>query len=489
MAVIKFYNTLTREKDEFNPIREGKVTMYNCGPTVYHYAHIGNLRAYVFADILRKTLEYGGYDVTQIINITDVGHLVSDEDEGEDKMEKGAVREGKTAQEIAKFYTDAFYADIAKLNIAPATRYTKATEHIPEQITLIQKLEEKGFTYETGDGIYFDTSKFPDYGKLARLDISGLQEGARIETNEEKKNRTDFALWKFSNPIRPASAPDNDTAKEKRQQEWPSPWGIGFPGWHIECSAMSMKYLGDTFDIHTGGIDHIPVHHTNEIAQAESATGKKFVNYWMHSGFVNIEGGKMAKSADNFVRMATLEERGISPLSYRYWLLTAHYRKTVNFTWEAVEGAQTALIRLHEMFLGYGITDGKPNEEYVAKFTSFIEDDLETSGAIASLWELAKDNTVSVADKRATFLEYEKVLGLGFGWDKEKLAEHGIKFETDMQESDIPEEIQKLLEERKIARAEKNWKRSDEIRDEIAQWGYSLKDESGGKQIVIRNNE
>ncbi|MCX6735478.1 MAG: cysteine--tRNA ligase [Candidatus Parcubacteria bacterium] len=473
MAVIQFYNTLTREKDIFIPLREGAVGMYNCGPTVYNYAHIGNLRAYVFADILRKTLEYHRYKVTQIVNITDVGHLVSDEDEGEDKMEKGAAREGKTAQEIAEFYTKSFYEDLTKLNIQPATRYTKATEHIPEQIALIQKLEEKGFTYATSDGIYFDTEKFPDYGKLALLDIEGLRSGARVEENEEKRNPADFALWKFSKP------------GEKRQQEWPSPWGIGFPGWHIECSAMAMKYLGETFDIHTGGIDHIPVHHTNEIAQAECATGKKFVNYWMHSGFVNIEGGKMAKSAGNFVRMATLEEKGISPLAYRYWLLTAHYRKTINFTWETVEGAQTALTKLHEIFLNYGNKEGKPDEEYLAKFTSFLDDDLETAEAIASLWDLVKDERISPADKKATMLEYEKILGLGFGFSKEKLSSLGIKLEKTLGVGDVPEEIKKLLGERKKARQEKNWKRSDEIRNEIFGHGYSIKDEKDGEQIII----
>jgi len=445
--------------------------MYNCGPTVYNYVHIGNLRAYVFADILRKTLEYNGYQVTQLINITDVGHLVSDEDEGEDKMEKGARLQGKTAREIAEFYTDSFYKDLVKLNIQPANRYPKATEHISEQIALIQKLEEKGFTYKTSDGIYFDTTKFPGYGNLARLDISGLREGARVETNEEKRNRTDFALWKFSKP------------EEKRQQEWQSPWGIGFPGWHIECSAMAMKYLGETFDIHTGGIDHIPVHHTNEIAQAECATGKKFVNYWMHEGWVNIEGGKMAKSADNFVRIATLEEKGISPLAYRYWLLTAHYRKTINFTWEAVEGAQTALKKLHEIFFEYRETTGKPSEKYLAKFVEFLNDDLETAGAIALLWDLTKDDSILPADKRATILEYEKILGLGFGWTKEKLAGYGIKFETEIKENEIPEEIKKLLEERKLARTEKNWKRSDEIRDEIEKMGYKVTDGNGSITI------
>jgi len=470
MAVIKLYNTLTREKDIFTPLHEGAVGMYNCGPTVYNYAHIGNLRAYVFADVLRKTLEYAGYNVTQIINITDVGHLVSDEDEGEDKMEKGAAREGKSAQEIAKFYTDSFYEDLAKLNIEHATKYTKATEHIPEQIALIQKLELKGYTYRTSDAMYFDTAKFPDYGRLARLDIAGLQEGARVETNEEKKNRTDFALWKFSKE------------DEHRQQEWPSPWGIGFPGWHIECSAMAMKYLGETFDIHTGGIDHIPVHHTNEIAQAECATGKKFVNYWMHSGFVNIDGGKMAKSADNFVRMATLEEKEISPLAYRYWLLTAHYRKTINFTWETVEGAQTALLRLLTIFWSLKKEDGVLNKEYLDKFTSFIYDDLETASAVALLWDLVKDNAVSDADKHTTIIEFDKVLGLGFSWNMEKLADVGIFLNK--HDEEIPEEIQKLLDERVIARREKNWKRSDEIRDELNKSGWQITDSSEGKSVL-----
>ena len=434
--------------------------MYNCGPTVYHYAHIGNLRAYVFADILRKTLEYNGYDVTQIINITDVGHLVSDEDEGEDKMEKGAAREGKTAQEIAKFYTDAFYADLAKLNIQPATRYTKATDHIPEQIALIQKLEEKGFTYKTSDGIYFDTAKFPDYGKLARLDIAGLHEGARVETNEEKKNRTDFALWKFSKE------------NEHRQQEWPSPFGIGFPGWHLECSAMSMKYLGDTFDIHTGGIDHIPVHHTNEIAQAECATGKKFVNYWMHSGFVNIEGGKMAKSAGNFVRMATLEEKGISPLAYRYWLLTAHYRKTINFTWEAVEGAQTSLERLRQKISKIQKSSWQKTEKPLAfdfSVENIMNDDLDTPTLLANVHEIADSQDYDPSDKIKAIREADKILGL-------KLFDYTEQGAI----ADIPPEIQSLIEERKTARAEKNWKRSDEIRDKIAQMGYKLTDSNEG---------
>jgi len=334
------YNTLTRSKELFRPLKEGEVFMYHCGPTVYNYAHLGNLRAYVFADILRRVFSFNNYAVKQVINITDVGHLTSDEDEGEDKLEAGARREGKSAQEIAEFYTGAFLEDMSALNIdTRATLFPKATEHIAEQIDLIKTLEKKGATYRTSDGVYFDTSACKQYGELAHLDIAGLKEGARVLKNPEKRNATDFALWKFSKP------------EEKRQQEWESPWGLGFPGWHLECSAMSMKYLGPHFDIHTGGIDHIPVHHTNEIAQSETATGEKFVNYWMHAGFVNIEGAKMAKSEENFITLKTLTEKGFSPLAYRYWLLTADYKKTINFTWEALEGAETAFRKLQRVFV------------------------------------------------------------------------------------------------------------------------------------------
>ncbi len=461
---LKFYNTLTKKKEEFIPLQAGKVGMYNCGPTVYNYAHIGNLRAYVFADVLRRTLEYRGYKVTQIVNITDVGHLVSDADEGEDKMEKGARLAGKTAGEIAEFYTNAFFDDLTKLNIQKAGAYPKATEHIPEQIALIQKLEEKSYTYQTSDGIYFDTAKFPRYGEFAGLNIEGQHEGARVEANPEKRNSADFALWKFS-------------GGEKRQQEWDSPWGVGFPGWHIECSAMSMKYLGETFDIHTGGIDHIPVHHTNEIAQSECATGKRFANYWLHSGFVNIEGGKMAKSEENFIRLATLEEKGISPLAYRYWLLTAHYSKTINFTWEAVEGAQTALIKLHELFRSFKDEDGAPDTEYLARFAEAIDDDLDTPRTIALLWELIKDP--GTQNKKATMLEFDKVLGLGFSPGK-LLA----TVRENISVEDTPIIIKNLLLEREIARKNKNWQKSDDLRDEIERMGYKVIDTDNGVKIA-----
>ncbi|MBI2046130.1 MAG: cysteine--tRNA ligase [Parcubacteria group bacterium] len=458
--MISLYNTLYRKKESFAPIIEHAVSMYHCGPTVYNYAHIGNLRAYVFADILRRMFEYEGYAVHQVVNITDVGHLTSDQDAGEDKIEAGARREGKTAREIAKFYTDAFLADIDALNIKRADKYPKATEHIPEQIALIQKLETGGHTYRTSDGIYFDTSTFPAYGKLAQLDIEGLKEGARIEKNPEKRNAADFALWKFS---------PKDGAK--REQEWESPWGLGFPGWHIECSAMSMKYLGETFDIHTGGIDHIPVHHTNEIAQSESATGKPFVHYWMHSGFVNISGGKMAKSEENFIRLKTLVEKGFSPLSYRYWLLTAHYSKMITFSEEAVRGAQTALGKLYTAIASYK-NGGSINASYQKKFVGTVTEDLNTPQAIALVWELVKDDSVSPADKKATLVDFDRVLGL----DLENAKEHTAA-------EPIPDEIQKLTEERESARASGDFARADEIRKKIADLGYEINDTPTGPSI------
>ncbi|MBI5004738.1 MAG: cysteine--tRNA ligase [Candidatus Lloydbacteria bacterium] len=458
--MILLYNTLTRKKETFEPLTQGYVSMYHCGPTVYNYAHIGNLRAYVFADTLRRMFEYENFKVNQIINITDVGHLTSDADEGEDKVEKSAKREGKSAQEITSIYIRAFYHDMDMLNIERADKYPRATEHIPEQIALIKKLEAGGHAYRTSDGIYFDTSTFPEYGALAQLDIEGLKEGARIEKNPEKRNVTDFALWKFS---------PKDGAK--REQEWESPWGLGFPGWHIECSAMSMKYLGETFDIHTGGIDHIPVHHTNEIAQSESSTGKPFVHYWMHSGFVNVPEGKMAKSTENFIRLKTLVEKGISPLAYRYWLLTAHYTKTINFTEDAVKAAQTALEKLYRNVVGYK-DGGSINSPYQKRFAGIVSEDLDTPRAIALVWELVKDDSISSADKKATLLDFDRVLGLDLTRAKEHTAEEPI-----------PEEIKKLAEERESARKSGDFAKADELRKKIASLGYEMSDTKDGFSI------
>ena len=330
------YNTLTRQKEEFVPIRPGEVGLYTCGPTVYNFAHIGNLRTYIFEDVLKRVLAFNGYAVRHVMNITDVGHLTGDRDMGEDKMEKGAQREGRTAWDIAEFYTRAFKQDIARLNILEPSIWCKATDSIPEQIDLIRILEQKGFTYKTGDGIYFDTAKFPGYATLSSQNLDALQEGARVEKNPQKRNATDFALWKFS----PAGA--------KRQMEWDSPWGVGFPGWHIECSAMSMQFLGEQLDIHCGGIDHVDIHHTNEIAQSEAATGKKFFNVWMHGAFLNIQGGKkMAKSEENFLTLDNaLIKRGIPPLAYRYAAFQTHYRKPMEYTDESIQAAKNGLEHL-----------------------------------------------------------------------------------------------------------------------------------------------
>jgi cysteinyl-tRNA synthetase len=448
--MLKFQNTLTRELEEFKSIEKDKVGVYNCGPTVYDYAHIGNLRSYIFADILKRTLEYNGYEVNQVINITDVGHLTEG---GIDKVEARAEKEGKKAKDLSKTFTQKFFEDLEELNIdISKIHFPKATEHINEKIELIRKLEEKGYTYQISDGLYFDTSKFKDYGKLGGIDIEGLKEGARVDKNKEKKNPTDFALWRLS--------------KEKRQQEWKSPWGLGFPGWHVECSAMSMKYLGDHFDIHTGGIDHIAVHHNNEIAQSESVTGKKFVNYWLHNAFVKVDGKKISKSLGNLILLGDLKKKDITPLAYRYWLLTASYDSPVNFTWEALGGAGVALNKLHEKFKELE-EEGKVDENYKAIFKGFVNDNLNTPKAIALIWELLKDDDVS--GKRATLLEFDKVLGLGL---------------KDLKETKIPKEVKKLVEEREEARKDEDWSKSDELREEISKLGFEVKDTPEGPKVV-----
>ncbi|MFO0743629.1 MAG: cysteine--tRNA ligase [Candidatus Paceibacterota bacterium] len=413
MKEIHFYNTLSKEKDLFKTIDEKEVKIYSCGPTVYHYAHLGNLRAYVFADILNNTLREAGYNVKHQINITDVGHLTGenegDANNGEDKLEKGAKREGKSVWEVAEFYTQAFYSDLKDLNIDKEKFiWTKATDYIKEQIDMIKILEEKGYTYKTSDGIYFDTSKFEKYTELAHIDIEGLQKGKRIEDeNNEKKNKTDFALWKFS--------PTN----EKRQMEWDSPWGVGFPGWHIECSAMIKAVLGDHIDIHTGGIDHIPVHHTNEIAQSESTCddGKRFVNFWMHVNFLNADKGKMSKSSGDFLRLETLKEKNINPLAYRYLLLMTHYRKEIKFSFESLEAAENAynkLLKQVEKIKGETVEKlSDAGEKYFDKFVSAMNDDLNTSIALATLWSILGDKELSNQEKYTLMLKTNKYLGLG----------------------------------------------------------------------------
>lgn len=457
--IITLYNTLSRKEETFNSIKEDIIGIYSCGPTVYHYAHIGNLRAYVFADILRRSFLYAGYTVKHIINITDVGHLVGDGDEGEDKLEAGAKREGKTAWEIAKFYEEAFMEDLKLLNIpTEAYIFPRATENIQEQIDIISTLEKQGYTYKITDGVYFDTSLFSHYADLAKLDVKGLQSGARVEENKEKKNITDFALWKFS--------PLNET----RQMEWQSPWGKGFPGWHIECSAMSMKSLGNHFDIHTGGIDHIPVHHTNEIAQSECATGVKYVNYWMHVNFLNDQSGKMSKSKEDFLRLKTIIDENISALAYRYYLLTTHYRAEIAFSFTSLKGATSAYEKLCSWVLENRALSGNISEEYKKEFDDYIFNDVGTPQAVALIWKLLKDEAVMPADKYKTILSWDEVLGLGL----KDLVKEVVN---------IPREVQSLLDERLHAKESKDWAKSDELRTKIEALGFSVKDTKDGQEV------
>jgi cysteinyl-tRNA synthetase len=458
MHKVHLYNTLTREKEKFTPIDEKEVRMYTCGPTVYDHAHIGNLRAYVFADILEKVLEYSGYKVKRVMNITDIGHLSSDADSGDDKMTKGLLREGKelnlkNMRELAEFYTEKFKEDLKKLNVEMPTGLYFASDYVKEDVELIQKLEEKGFAYKTSDGIYFNTSMMPDYGILWGGKRNVDEGQTRVGENPEKKDPKDFALWKF-NP----------------QIGFPSPWGQGFPGWHIECSAMGIKFLGEQFDIHTGGIDLIPTHHTNEIAQSESATGKKpFVRFWMHSDHIDLSGEKMAKSSGNFFTLKSVEERQINPIAYRFWLLMGNYRTKLNFNWEALEGAETALKRLYGLYMGLSTETGQVHGVYKNKFLEYLNDDLDTPRALTLLWDVLKDGNMSDADKRATILDFDKVLGLGF---------------ADLKEEETPVEVARLAAERQAAREQKDFAKSDDLRKKINSIGYEVKDTNDGQKVL-----
>ncbi len=457
---IKLYNTKSRQSETFAPENEGRVGIYSCGPTVYHYQHLGNMRAAVFADTLRRMFISNGYEVKHVINITDVGHNVDDSDNGEDKMEKGAKREGKNVWEIAKQYTDAYFADLTMLGIPlDAFIFPRATDNIKEQIALIEALELKGYTYRTHDGIYFDTSKFRAYKEFAHLDIEGLKSGARVEENREKKNITDFALWKFS--------PTN----EKRQMEWESKWGTGFPGWHIECSAMSMKYLGVHFDVHTGGIEHIPVHHTNEIAQSECATGIPYVNYWMHNNHLLDTTGKMSKSNGEFMTLSKLRDEHYDPLAYRYFLLTAHYRKELSFSYEALDAASVAYHRLVEYVLHHKTTSGHVISHYMHAAHKALSNDLATPEVIATIWKLMKDEEVTEVDRYVTLIALSDLLGLGL----HEVAEKGLE---------IPEVVEELLKERAQARASKEFALSDNLRKEIESHGFIVKDTANGQEVT-----
>ncbi len=457
--MLKIYNTLTRNKEDFKPIREGKVSMYSCGPTVYNYAHIGNLRTYIFMDIFRRVLRYDGYKIKGVMNITDVGHLMSDADDGEDKMAKASREQKKTPLEIAQFYTSVFFEDLSKLNIGRPEVIAKATEHIQDMISYVSQLVDKGYGYEIDDGIYFDISKFEGYGKLSRLNLEEQQAGARVEVNSQKRHPADFALWKKAEP--------------GHIMQWDSPWGRGYPGWHIECSAMSRKYLGMPFDVHTGGVDHIPVHHENEIAQNEALTGKQSVNYWVHGEFMLVDNGKMSKSLGNTYRISDLEDRGYRALDFRYFCLNTHYRKKLNFTFEGLDAAKSAYARLLSLLFKHKssnvATDKDLLESYEKDFEEAIDDDLNIPLALGVLWKMIKENKSK--DIYELALKFDKVLGLSLdtaACDEEEPRE------------DIPAEIVELCERRKAAKANKDYAGADALRSEIAAQGYTVVDTKDG---------
>lgn len=458
---LKLYNTLSRQKEVFKSIDERKVRMYSCGPTVYYFAHIGNLRTYLFMDNLRRVLKYNGYELMHAMNITDVGHLESDADDGEDKMAKAARRENKDPYEIAKFYTEKFMIDLDKLNIEKPEIICKATEHIKDMEEYVQKIIKNGYAYETKDTIYFDTSKLDKYGVLSNINIDEQKAGARVEFDSEKKNITDFALW--------IKAPENHIMK------WDTFWGRCYPGWHIECSAMGRRYLGEHFDIHTGGIDHIPIHHENEIAQSKGYSGRVPANFWMHSEFLLIDGGKMSKSLNNVYTISDLEEKGFTAMDYRMFNFTAHYRNKLNFTWDSLEAAKISLARLKEnykiQFLGTEDVEENVIEEYETRFNEAINDDLNMPQAMSVVWEVAK-NPVKSPKFAKLLLKFDEILGL-------KLGEEDKPYE-------LPEDIQKIVDKRKIARENKDWAKSDELRDILNEKGYIVKDSKDGMEVLKR---
>jgi len=461
--MIKLYNTLTRKKEEFVPIKEGHVGMYSCGPTVYGYAHVGNFRCYLFVDILKRTFLFNDYKVKHVMNITDVGHLTSDADTGEDKMLVGARKEGKTPIEIARFYEDAFFKDVHKLNILKPDVVCRATEHIKEMVKLVQQLEQSNMTYIANGNVYYDISKFKPYGKLALLKLDDLKAGARVNVDEHKRNPHDFVLW-FTR----SKFVDHD-------MQWASPWGMGYPGWHIECSAMSMKYLGDHFDIHCGGEDLIPVHHTNEIAQSEGATGHKWVNYWVHSAFLISDKGKMSKSAGGIMTIAALEKHGFSPIDYRYMCLTTHYKTPLTFTLEGLKAAKNTFEILKEKLLEFRksekeIVNTGLIDKYHAEFLEAINDDLNTPKALAILWSVVKDKEFNDREKYLMLLNFDLVFGLGL---KELQHEDVI----------VPEEVMSVVRERERARRTKDFKKSDQLRDVIKMMGFHVNDTDDGPKL------
>lgn len=497
MSNVIFYNTLSRQKEEFKPLNPKEVTLYTCGPTVYESPSIGNWRTYVFEDVLKRTLEYAGFPVKHIMNITDVGHLTSDEDTGADKLQETANKQKITAWDVAKKYEEEFISGLEKLNIEKPTKFTRATDYIQTQVNFITELENKNFTYQTSDGIYFDTSKLSDYGKLAKLDIQGLKEGYRVEINPEKKNPTDFALWKFS------------PKDEKRDMEWECPWGTGFPGWHIECSAMILKELGKQIDIHCGGIDLIPTHHTNEIAQSEALNGQIPAKFWLHGEFLQIDGGRMGKSLGNAYTLDDVVKKGLDPLDLRFYYFSAHYRSKLNFTWEALQSSSKYLnhIRSSSQLLKKMHLQKLPNKnqitgranEILTIFEKSIFDDLNMPKALAALntivdakvINLENRETIKIGDrlegdqgerielgqKIAVIREMDKILGLDLLIGRDD--------PVDRLKNKIPEHIQKMLEERNTARNEKNWVRADELRVNIEKDGFKIIDSKSDSSLTL----
>lgn len=471
-APLRLYNTLSRQIEIFS-LKAGarRVRMYNCGPTVYGVQHIGNLSMFVFTDTLRRVLEYNGFEVKQVINITDVGHLSSDADSGDDKMTLGLRREGMdltvdNMRLLAEKYAALFLKDLTTLNVdISRIEFPRASDYILAQIAMIQTLEEKGYSYRGHEGVYFDTSRFPAYGALGGIDLAGLREGARVAFNEDKRRPTDFLLWKLDPAI-----------------GWESPWGRGFPGWHIECSAMIRSCLGRQIDIHTGGIEHIPVHHNNEIAQSECATGKRPLSrFWLHRAHIQIDGGKIAKSEGNAIYLSEVIERGFHPLALRYLFLTAHYRTNANFSWEALGAAQTALRKLATLRLSLGTTPGEIPVSWRLRWTNRVNDDLDTPGALATLWEMSKDEHLSKPDLLAALLDIDRVLGLGLAEPDEalrRLARERVS------RSDLPADIVDFIEQRERARSEKNWGEADRLRETLRTQGYLVEDTDDGQRIV-----
>ncbi|MBP5551942.1 MAG: cysteine--tRNA ligase [Spirochaetales bacterium] len=464
---VYLYNTMSRTVEEFKPITEGFVGLYGCGPTVYNYAHIGNLRTYIFEDTLKRVLRHAGYKVKHVMNITDVGHLTGDGDEGEDKMAKSARESGRSVWDIAKFYTDAFFKDYDSLNIIRPDVVCPATRHIQQMIDLIKRLEEGGHTYVAGGNVYFSIDTFPAYGRLARLNLDDLKSGARIDIDSNKRNPKDFVLW-FTN-----------SKFGEQAMMWDSPWGRGYPGWHIECSAMSMYYLGEQFDIHCGGIDAIPVHHTNEIAQSEAATGKKWVNYWMHGEFLLSDKGKMSKSSGEFLTMSVLTSHGYDPLDYRYFCLGATYRTQLQFSYQGMDGARTARLGLVERIASLGdsaVSASEVSEKgkaYMDQFDGFVCNDLATARGLSVLWNMLKDDGLSNAEKRYVVNYMDQVLGL-------KLSE--IKASAQAPQ-DFPAEVLELVEKRAQAKKNKDWASADLFRNQIEELGYTVKDTPAGPSL------